>query len=107
MIDRGYGRMLGWALHHRAVMLAIAAVVVASAALLYPRVGKELVPDDDQGDFSRLPVGLETIRGLAKGRGLPWSRSSRGFWSKVSTWLGPPCRKTKMTLLARAGKGGE
>ena len=35
-MDADYGRMLVWALRHRAVMMGIAAVVVASAAFLYP-----------------------------------------------------------------------
>jgi len=64
-MDAVYGSMLHWALHHRAVMMLIAAVVVASAAFLYPYVGKELVPDDDQGEFSinvRLPRGTSYAR---------------------------------------------
>jgi len=64
-MDAVYGKMLAWSLHHRAVMLAIAGAVVASAALLYPSVGKELVPDDDQGEFSinvRLPRGTSYQR---------------------------------------------
>src|SRR5206468_9785880 len=59
-IDAVYGRMLRWSLAHRVAMLVIAGAVVASAAYLYPKVGKELVPDDDQGEFSvsvRLPRG--------------------------------------------------
>jgi HAE1 family hydrophobic/amphiphilic exporter-1 len=47
------------------VMMAIAGVVVLSAAFLYPYVGKELVPDDDQGEFSinvRLPRGTSYQR---------------------------------------------
>jgi HAE1 family hydrophobic/amphiphilic exporter-1 len=64
-IDRLYGKMLVWALHHRPVMIGIASVVVLSAAVLYPYVGKELVPDDDQGEFSinvRLPRGTSYQR---------------------------------------------
>jgi len=64
-MDAFYGKMLHWSLHHRAVMMGIAGVVVASAALLYPKVGKELVPDDDQGEFSinvRLPRGTSYQR---------------------------------------------
>jgi hydrophobic/amphiphilic exporter-1 (mainly G- bacteria), HAE1 family len=64
-IDRLYGRMLVWSLAHRAVMIGIAGVVVMSAAFLYPYVGKELVPDDDQGEFSinvRLPRGTSYPR---------------------------------------------
>jgi HAE1 family hydrophobic/amphiphilic exporter-1 len=64
-MDAVYGRMLVWSLHHRAIMMGIAGLVVASAALLYPYVGKELVPDDDQGEFSinvRLPRGTSYQR---------------------------------------------
>src|SRR2546425_3724721 len=60
LMDRGYGHMLRWCLHHRFVMLTIAAIVTLSAALLYPRIGQELVPDDDQGEFQariNLPRG--------------------------------------------------
>ncbi len=64
-IDALYGKMLVWALHHRLAMMAIAGTVVLSAAFLYPYVGKELVPDDDQGEFSinvRLPRGTSYQR---------------------------------------------
>src|SRR5207253_6518823 len=64
-IDGLYGKMLVWALGHRPVMMGIAGAVVLSAAFLYPYVGKELVPDDDQGEFSinvRLPRGTSYQR---------------------------------------------
>src|SRR3989442_4040570 len=64
-IDRMYGGMLEWSLAHRPVMVAIACAVVVSAVYLYPKVGKELVPDDDQGDFYvsvRLPSGTSYAR---------------------------------------------
>ena len=57
--------MLVWSLGHRAAMIGVAGVVVLSAAFLYPYVGKELVPDDDQGEFSinvRLPRGTSYPR---------------------------------------------
>ena len=66
-VDRKYGAMLEWSLAHRAIMLGIAAAVVVSAAFLYPLVGKELVPDDDQSEFSvnlRLPRGTSYQRTL-------------------------------------------
>jgi HAE1 family hydrophobic/amphiphilic exporter-1 len=66
-MDRKYGRMLEWSLKHRALMLAVATITVASAAVLYPYVGKELVPDDDQSEFSvnlRLPRGTSFERTL-------------------------------------------
>ncbi len=64
-VDRLYGRMLGWSLRHRPVMLGIAGAVTLSAAFLYPFVGKEIVPDDDQGEFNvnvRLPKGTSYQR---------------------------------------------
>ena len=66
-IDRHYGRMLEWSLAHRRVMLVVSSVFVASAVFLYPYVGQELVPDDDQSEFSvnvRLPRGTSFQRTL-------------------------------------------
>ncbi len=63
--DRVYGHLLGWSLRHRIVMVAIALAVTASAAYLFQNVGKELVPDDDQSEFSvnvRLPRGTSFER---------------------------------------------
>ena len=57
--------MLEWALAHRLVMAGIAVAVVTFAVLLYPHVGKELVPDDDQSEFSvnvKLPSGTSYPR---------------------------------------------
>jgi hydrophobic/amphiphilic exporter-1 (mainly G- bacteria), HAE1 family len=64
-VDRQYGRLLEWAIVHRTWMLLIAGAVTLSAGLLYPYVGKELVPDDDQSEFSvnlRLPRGTSFER---------------------------------------------
>ncbi len=66
-VDRQYGRMLRWSLRHRPVMLGIAGAFVMSAVFLYPIVGKELVPEDDQSEFSvnlRLPRGTSFDRTL-------------------------------------------
>jgi len=80
-MDRTYGHMLEWSLRHRAWMLFICACVSISAILLFPRVGKELVPDDDQSEFSvniHLPQGTsfnrtdEYVKDLEQDlRGLP------------------------------------
>ncbi len=64
-IDRTYGHMLVWSLRHRLVMVIVALAVVLSAWVLFPRVGRELVPDDDQSEFSvnvRLPKGTSFQR---------------------------------------------
>jgi len=66
-IDRQYGRMLEWSMAHRGAMLATAGAVTLSAGLLFPYVGKELVPDDDQSEFSvnvRLPRGTSYLRSV-------------------------------------------
>jgi HAE1 family hydrophobic/amphiphilic exporter-1 len=65
IIDRSYGSMLQWSMRHRFVLVAIGLAVVASAFLLFPRVGKELVPEDDQSEFSvnvSLPMGTSFKR---------------------------------------------
>jgi HAE1 family hydrophobic/amphiphilic exporter-1 len=64
-IDRSYGKMLGWSLGHRVVIVVIAALVVLSSYFLFGRIGKELVPDDDQSEYSvniRLPRGTSFQR---------------------------------------------
>jgi hydrophobic/amphiphilic exporter-1 (mainly G- bacteria), HAE1 family len=65
LVDRTYGKMLGWSIRHRSVIIVIAVGVVASAWFLFGKVGKELVPDDDQSEFSvniRLPQGTNFRR---------------------------------------------
>jgi len=64
-VDGKYGQMLEWSMAHRGLMLAFSGMVVVSAVFLYPYVGKELVPDDDQSEFSvnlRLPRGTSFQR---------------------------------------------
>jgi len=64
-MDRIYGYALGWSLRHRMIIVVIALAVSASAAVLFPRIGKELVPDDDQSEYSvnvRLPRGTSFAR---------------------------------------------
>ncbi len=84
-IDRIYGYMLGWSMRHRVVLVLVGLAVTASAALLFPRVGKELVPEDDQSEFSvnvNLPQGTsfqrtdEYVRPIEEGlRKLPEVRT--------------------------------
>jgi HAE1 family hydrophobic/amphiphilic exporter-1 len=64
-IDRTYGKMLGWSIRHRVVIVLIGMSVAVSAYFLFSRVGKELVPDDDQSEYSvnvRLPQGTNFQR---------------------------------------------
>jgi HAE1 family hydrophobic/amphiphilic exporter-1 len=72
-MDRGYGHMLGWSLRHRMVMLLVAVAVTASAVWIYPQIGQELVPDDDQGEFNvsiNLPRGTSLDRTMEYVNGL-------------------------------------
>jgi hydrophobic/amphiphilic exporter-1 (mainly G- bacteria), HAE1 family len=75
-IDRAYGHMLHWSLVHRPVMLGIAIAVAASAVFLFPRVGKELVPDDDQSEFS---VGVNLPRGTSLARTQEYVKDVEGL----------------------------
>ena len=64
-MDALYGHMLEWSLRHRFAMLILATAVSASAILLLPRIGTELVPEDDQGEFNvsvNLPRGTTLQR---------------------------------------------
>jgi HAE1 family hydrophobic/amphiphilic exporter-1 len=64
-MDAVYGHMLEWSLRHRFAMLILATAVSASAVLLLPRIGTELVPEDDQGEFNvsvNLPRGTTLQR---------------------------------------------
>jgi HAE1 family hydrophobic/amphiphilic exporter-1 len=64
-IDTVYGHMLEWSLRHRFAMLMLALAVSGSAVLLLPRIGTELVPEDDQSEFTvnvNLPRGTTLDR---------------------------------------------
>jgi multidrug efflux pump len=56
----GYRRALGWALRHRALVLAIAFVIPSSAiALLFGSLRQELAPTEDRGVVLSIFVGPE------------------------------------------------
>ena len=59
-IDDGYRRVIHLALQHRPTVLGAAAGLVVLAAILYPRVGTELLPQTDEGQVNinaQLPIG--------------------------------------------------
>jgi len=72
-MDRVYDHMLHWSLKHRFVMLLIAVAVTASVVLLYPRIGRELVPDDDQGEFQ---ANINLPRGTSLARTVEYSKDA-------------------------------
>ena len=51
-----YRPVLDWALRHRALTLGLAALVVAGAVVLAPRIGKEFMPPLNEGDLMFMPI---------------------------------------------------
>jgi HAE1 family hydrophobic/amphiphilic exporter-1 len=59
-VDDGYRRAIHVALRHRPTVIGAAAGLVVLAAVLYPRVGTELLPQTDEGQVNinaQLPIG--------------------------------------------------
>ena len=60
-LDRGYGKLLGWAVHHRKTVVALAfGIFVAAIAILGPVLKTEFFPAQDNGRISikiQLPIG--------------------------------------------------
>lgn len=50
-LDRGYRRLLAWALGQRFAVLVVVAGLVTVAVALVPRLGTELLPATDEGDL--------------------------------------------------------
>jgi len=48
-LAEGYGRLLGWALRHRAVIVFAALVLFVSSILFVPFLGHEFFPEEDRG----------------------------------------------------------
>lgn len=59
-MDERYRRLIGFALDHRSMVIGGAAALVALAAILYPRIAVELLPQTDEGEVTvnaQLAVG--------------------------------------------------
>jgi hydrophobic/amphiphilic exporter-1 (mainly G- bacteria), HAE1 family len=55
-----YRRMLDWSMHHRWVIVALAALVFTSIVPIMQHIGVDFLPNDDQSEFEitvRMPVG--------------------------------------------------
>jgi HAE1 family hydrophobic/amphiphilic exporter-1 len=96
-MDRQYGTMLEWSLAHRGIMLGISALVVASVAVLYPYIGKELVPDDDQSEFS---INLRLPRGTSYQRTLEYMRPIE---DEIRQTLGDDCAAIMTSINPASG----
>ncbi len=59
-LDAFYRRVLGWVLENRVKVLLATLAVVLSSGLLFARVGKDFIPEEDDGRFNvsfRAPLG--------------------------------------------------
>ena len=59
-LDAFYRRVLGWALAHRLKVLLATIVVVLSSGFFFAHVGKDFIPEEDDGRFNvsfRAPLG--------------------------------------------------
>jgi HAE1 family hydrophobic/amphiphilic exporter-1 len=59
-LDAFYRRVLGWALDHRLKVLLATIVVVLSSGWFFTNVGKDFIPEEDDGRFNvsfRAPLG--------------------------------------------------
>jgi HAE1 family hydrophobic/amphiphilic exporter-1 len=70
-LDESYRKGLGWAIHHRVPIIAIALIAVGAAGALWPFVGRENLPQTDTGNLTinvKLPLGasLDTTDALIK-----------------------------------------
>ncbi len=61
-IDRGYGAILRWSLHHRWVLVLLSIATVLSAGPLFGVLGKDFMPQDDQSEFE---VIIQTPEGFS------------------------------------------
>jgi|GEM_PF-6578 len=57
-LERFYGRIINWALHHRKTVLIITFVLFVIAVLMVPLVGMELMPSADESEV-RVNVEME------------------------------------------------
>ena len=59
-LDRGYRRILGWTLGNRGTVLLATLAVVLSSGFFFAKVGKDFIPQEDDGRFLvsfRAPLG--------------------------------------------------
>ncbi len=66
-IEEHYIRWLKWSLHHRMALVAMYVVVLGSTFVLYPLVGRDWIPTDDQAELNSqvtLPEGTSLDRAI-------------------------------------------
>jgi HAE1 family hydrophobic/amphiphilic exporter-1 len=74
-LDNFYGRLLGWCLHHKRVVIALVALIFGSSLFLLRYVGVDYMPEPDQSQISvmielqtgtRVEETMKTIRAFEK-----------------------------------------
>lgn len=51
LLERGYGRLLGWSLSHRWAIVLFSLAIFLASFPLFQRVGKDVLPNDDREEF--------------------------------------------------------
>lgn len=63
-LERWYGSAVAWSLKHRAVVVVVSLLLVASSVPLYQAVPSDFLPEDDQSEFEisvELPTGTSFL----------------------------------------------
>ncbi len=55
----GYARTLGWALHHRGLMVVLTGLIAAGAVVAFRSLKREFVPPEDRGFFFTMVIAPE------------------------------------------------
>ncbi|MCC9168707.1 efflux RND transporter permease subunit [Pontibacter harenae] len=70
-LDNWYKRLLGWALHHKLVVVAVSVVLFVGSLLLIPGIGTEFMP---QADNARMMISIELPTGRSTQSAIPTVR---------------------------------
>ncbi|MEC9341791.1 MAG: efflux RND transporter permease subunit, partial [Pseudomonadota bacterium] len=93
-LQNGYRRFIAGVLHHRALVLVVTVVIVATSGLLFNRIGKTFEPEVDEGGFLisfKTPLGsnldytetrMAQIEAVLEGRD-----DIKDFWAAIG--VGP------------------
>jgi HAE1 family hydrophobic/amphiphilic exporter-1 len=88
-LDAAYRSMLGWILQHRGKVLVATLAVVLSSGFFFARVGKDFIPDEDDGRFVvsfRAPLG--TSRAAMEGLVAELDQSVRSHPEVKTAFIG-------------------
>jgi HAE1 family hydrophobic/amphiphilic exporter-1 len=88
-LDAGYRRLLAWILGHRVKVLLATLAVVLSSGFFFSQVGKDFIPDEDDGRFMvsfRAPLG--TSRAAMEGLVEEIDRTIRAHPEVKSAFIG-------------------